>query len=78
MDLFIPGWIIEMDTITILEKCLLAQILFLNNSNGCHASNAYFAKMFGVSEHTITRAITKLKRLNYIMQKGYHGKFRGL
>ena len=68
----------EMDKINILEKCLLAQIDYFNNSNGCHASNAHFAKMFGVSEPTVMRAIGKLKALHYIEHAGYHGKYRRL
>ena len=78
MALHIPDWIMEMNNITILEKCLLAQISFFNNSNGCHASNAHLAKLFGVSEPTIMRAISKLKVLKYIKHDGYYGKFRRL
>ena len=78
MDLRIPGWIMELNNITLLEKCLFAQISFYNNSNGCHASNAHLAKMFGVSEPTVMRAIGKLKALHYIEHAGYHGKYRRL
>ena len=67
-----------MNNISILEKCVYAQIEYFDRVNTCHASNAFFAKMFGVSEPTIMRAIGNLKALEYIKHDGYYGKFRKL
>ena len=43
------------------EKVLFSDITALSNKNGyCNASNKYFAKIFGKSVSTITRAISNL------------------
>ncbi len=49
------------------EKLLYAEITALAESTGiCWASNNYFAKLYGVSQVTISRRISKLKEFGYI------------
>lgn len=67
-----------LENISFLEKGILTQIIYYNNTEGCHASNAHIGSIFNISIPTVTRAVTKLKRLKYIEYKGYHGKFRRL
>jgi len=47
--------------LSFFEKVLYSDITALSNKNGyCNASNKYFAKIFGKSVSTITRAISNL------------------
>lgn len=49
------------------EKLLYAEITALTNSHGyCWSTNAYFAKLYGVTERTISRRINNLKEKGYI------------
>lgn len=49
------------------EKIMYAEITSLSQKNGqCWASNDYFAKLYEVSNSTISRRISKLKKLGYI------------
>ena len=49
------------------EKVLFSDITSLTNKNGyCTASNKYFAKVFGVSVRTISRAISNLSEYKFI------------
>jgi hypothetical protein len=49
------------------EKVLYSDITSLTNKNGyCTASNKYFAKIFGVSIRTISRAISNLTECKFI------------
>lgn len=68
---WIPVGIWTNHELTITDRCLLAEIDSLDNDNDrrCWASNKYFAIFFGVSEATIKRSISKLKKLNLISYK---------
>lgn len=49
------------------EKVLFCDLAVLSEKGGwCHASNAYFARVYGVSEKTISRWIKGLKNANMI------------
>lgn len=60
------------------EKVILAEIDSLNNENGCYASNSYFAEFCQCSEKTVSRAITKLIQLGYVIRKSFDGRNRVL
>lgn len=60
------------------EKVILAEIDSLNNENGCYASNSYFAEFCQCSEKTVSRAITKLIQLGYVIRKSFDGRSRVL
>lgn len=64
--------------LSLIEKVLLVEIDSLDNENHCIASNEYFAEFFGCSERTISRAVTRLKELNYITELPFNGKHRKL
>ncbi|MCB1595740.1 MAG: helix-turn-helix domain-containing protein [Xanthomonadales bacterium] len=49
------------------EKLLFAEITALTQKNGyCHASNRYFAELYNVSNETVSRWISNLKKENFI------------
>ncbi len=53
------------------EKIFYAEITALSNASGyCHASNAYFAKLYGVEERTVQRWLNTLKKSQYIADVG--------
>jgi hypothetical protein len=58
------------------EKILLSEIDSLDNEKGCFASNEYFSKFLQVDISTVTRAIAKLKKLQYIFQESFNGRER--
>jgi hypothetical protein len=60
------------------EKILYVEIQSLDNENGCFASNEYFAEFLDVSTTTISLAISKLKKLNYIECVSFDGRKRVL
>lgn len=64
--------------ITEKERNLLFHIGCLCNKlhNYCFAHNLYFAKLFGVSERSIRRRLTILKKLGYITVENEHTKKR--
>lgn len=52
------------------EKLLFSEITALANSNGyCHATNGYFAKLYGVSKVSISNWITHLTAKGYLHKK---------
>ena len=75
--IWIPKEIWLNENLSIVEKALLAEIDSLDNDNHCTAGNEYFTKFFGVSESTITRAITHLKELGFI-ESSFDGRIRTL
>ncbi len=49
------------ESLSLIEKALLAEIDSLDNENGCFAGNAYFAKFFGLKIRMIGNHIKSLK-----------------
>lgn len=49
-----------------MEKVLFVEIHSLDNERGCFASNAYFAKFFGVSDRQIRKLILSLRKKGFI------------
>lgn len=52
--------------LSVVDRCLLAEINSLDGENHCFATNEYFAEFFNLSESTIKRSITQLKQLGLI------------
>lgn len=63
-----------------IEKCLLAEIESLDNSElkGCFASNKYLGEFVGVTEGRMANIISDLKKRGYIIQCFWDGRNRGL
>ncbi|TGM41715.1 helix-turn-helix domain-containing protein [Leptospira biflexa] len=76
--IWIPREIECLDQLTVTEKYLLSEIRSLTLARGCFASNAYFATLLKKKPDTISKMITKLKRLNFISQKSFDGRRREL
>ena len=49
------------------EKEVLSQIQYLDNKNGCHATNQYLSDKLGICVRQIQRIILKLKKLELIV-----------
>lgn len=52
--------------LSMVDKCLLAEINSLDGDEHCFATNEYFAEFFNVSEATIKRSIAQLKQCGLI------------
>ena len=64
----LPATIRYDNELTPIAKLLFSEILSLSATNGyCHATNEYFAKLYGVEHRTIQRAIALLREKNYII-----------
>lgn len=60
-----------------IEKILFVEINSLDkNKRGCFASNEYLADFLETSERTVSRGISKLKKLHLIKQKNFDGRRR--
>lgn len=78
-DIHVPREIWENRELTIAERCIFAQIHYLDNpKTHCYASNEYFAEYFQISERTISRAIAHLIELGYVSQLSFNGRSRVL
>lgn len=55
--------------LSVVDRCLLAEINSLDGEDHCFATNEYFAEFFNVSEATIKRSISQLKQLGLIETK---------
>lgn len=66
----IPASVRYDDAIPANAKLLYGEISALIGAEGyCHASNQYFAKLYGMAEDTITRLISKLEGAGYIVRE---------
>lgn len=61
-----------------LDKIILVEIDSLDNDNGCYASNKYIADFCQCSESKVSKSITKLIELGYLVLKSFNGRTRVL
>ena len=54
-------WMVSPDILSVMEKVIFAEIMSLDNEDGCYAGNAHFATFFGVSERQIRTYLASLK-----------------
>jgi len=59
-------------------KIILAEIDNLHKAKGCIAGNNHFAEILGVSTETVSRIISKLRKLGYVKQTHFDGRVRTL
>lgn len=60
------------------EKYVLSEVVALNRVGECFASNAHFAELLGIRSDSISRIISKLKKLGYLKQGRFDGRRRTL
>ncbi|TGM22022.1 helix-turn-helix domain-containing protein [Leptospira meyeri] len=60
------------------EKYVLSEIVALHRVGDCFASNSHFAELVGVRSDSISRIISKLKKLGYVKQGRFDGRHRVL
>lgn len=71
----IPAMVRYDNTLKANEKLLYGEITSLANATGaCWATNAYFAKLYGVSTRTITEWINDLVNKGYLFRKDLKSK----
>lgn len=79
---FIPKHVIDLfeaDIINAKEMILLARIDSLSkNRNGCYASNEYLGEQLQMSKGSISKAISKLKKLKLLHEAKFDGRKRYL
>ena len=75
---WIPREIWLMKELSVLDRCLYAEIDSLDNHEGCYASDDYFADFFGVHMNTIRGSIKRMIEKNLIRKDGKRGKSRVL
>ena len=63
---WIPREIWLNEELTIMEKLFLVEIDSLDNDDGCFASNAHFADLFGISKGRCSQIIKEMERKKYI------------
>jgi len=56
------------------DKCLWAQIWFLDHGEGCNASNEYFVQFLNVCLNTVSNSLKKLSDLNLIYSPGFRNR----
>lgn len=76
--IWIPISIWRNKELSAIEVILLAEIDSLDKAQGCYASNEYFAKFLDISEASVSRYITHLKKLGLVYQKKFDGRTRYL
>lgn len=67
--IWIPIEIWENKSLSLQEKCLLAEIDSLDGENGCFATNERLAKYINLSKDRITRIVSSLKEKGLIKVK---------
>lgn len=77
--IWIPKAIWTSDTLTLTEKCLLAEIDSFSDGKDdpCYASNEYFAKMFNVSVGRMANLISGLRKKG-LVESTFNGERRNL
>ena len=64
--IWIPSEIWEHPNLTLQQKVFLSEIDSLSGRSGCFASNAYFAKFFGLSKSRVSNVISSLEKAGLI------------
>ena len=68
--LIIPYSILKNEKLKTTEKIILAEIISLSKKDGkCFATNAFISKRMGVTERTISKSISVLEQLGYIISE---------
>lgn len=63
-------------SLSLLEKCLFAEINSLDGQDGCYASNEYLCKFLNCKERNLQMALSALKTRGYISVESFDGRIR--
>ena len=72
--ILVPKIVLTDSRLSPIEKLVYSYIA--NFDNRCWASNEHLAKLFSVSERTISRSVANLIKMEYIECLGFTGRFR--
>ncbi|MBU0777768.1 helix-turn-helix domain-containing protein, partial [Patescibacteria group bacterium] len=72
----IPIEVLMNKNLTDADMKLFALIEILDGDEGCFARNEYMASILNVSTTTISTGISKLKKLRYLKQTSFNGRYR--
>lgn len=75
---WIPKEIWLSPKLSLQEKVFLVEIESLDNEDGCFASNAHFAKFFGLSKGRVSQVITELEKKELITCKYIYGENKNI
>ena len=75
---FVPVGFIATPVLSWTERVLLSQIHALDQGDGCHASNEYFAEMLHVAETFVSLSLHRLVRKGYIQKPTIDGSVRAI
>ncbi len=76
--IFIPAEILQLEDLSPLDIMVLSWIdaLMREEKGGCYASNDYLAAKLKVKKDTVSKVITKLKKMDLIRQVSFDGRQR--
>ena len=64
--LFIPRVILQDPILSMGEKLVLSEVHYLDNENGCWASNAHIGRLVGLSARQVSTYISRLRVKGHI------------
>jgi hypothetical protein len=77
--IWIPAEVFFNRDLTRLERDLLVDVFYLSNGeHGCRKSNKAFSDFHGVGESAVVKALTSLRRQDYIFTASFNGRTRYL
>lgn len=76
--IWIPARVWLSTNLSILEKCLIAEISSLDSGEGCFKSNESFGEFLGVGERQVSRMISHLIDLGFVRIANFDGRKRWL
>ncbi len=75
---WIPKEIWLNQSLSVVEKVIVAEVDSLDGEKGCFASNAYLGKFLGLSETRAAHLVAGLIKREFIESYGFNGRFRKL
>lgn len=71
--MYIPPEIWTLPGVTIPERIVLAEIVFLHAQNGCFASNDHFGRLLGCSSSNARKILYRLVDLGHVVRVSKYG-----
>ncbi|MGN1044015.1 MAG: helix-turn-helix domain-containing protein [Acutalibacteraceae bacterium] len=67
--IWIPKEICNLENLTWTEKIILSEILAFSKQNECYANNEHFSKLLKIRKDSVSRAICKLVKQEYLISE---------